>query len=289
MVGTRMMEQLGEQVELAGSKLVCIGDHQQLQAINAGAPFRWMVEHIGASRMAEIVRQRAPWARRAVLDFAGGNALSALEEYYARGQLFIDQDRTTAIARLVGDWHDVFLRDADTISLTSTRLETTSVNRLCQAIRLESGQIGGARWDVGHETLYRGDRVIFTKNQPALLVRNGTRGTVIDTEPMGNELVVRLDSGLTTRIDLGVYDAVSLGYAVNVHRAQGTTVESAFVLAGGSMTDRELSYVQGSRARGETRIYTDVVYGGPDIEAIAIQMNRSRPKDMAHEYLREVV
>jgi ATP-dependent exoDNAse (exonuclease V) alpha subunit len=89
------------------------------------------------------------------------------------------------------------------------------------------------------------------------------------------------------RVQLDIYDALELGYAINVHRAQGTTVESAYVLAGGSMTDRELSYVQGSRARGNTRIYTDVIYGGPDIAAIAAQMNRSRPKDMAHEYLRE--
>jgi hypothetical protein len=50
------------------------------------------------------------------------------------------------------------------------------------------------------------------------------------------------------------------------------------------MTDREITYVQSSRARGRTRFYTDVESGGETIETLAKQMNRSRAKDLAHEY-----
>ena len=64
-------------------------------------------------------------------------------------------------------------------------------------------------------------------------------------------------------------------------------MESAFVLIGGPMTDRELSYVQGSRARGTTRFYTDKVNGGADIQQLAEQMAKSRAKDLVHEYLIE--
>jgi conjugative relaxase-like TrwC/TraI family protein len=287
MVGTRMMERIVGLVDKAGAKLICVGDHRQLQAIEAGAPFRWMLDELGCAQMSHIVRQREIWARDAVLDFAFGRAESALQEFQNRGQLFIDSDRDTAMRRLVGDWHQQIARCSDAIILASTRLETLLMNRICQATRRDAGELAGNSLEVAGEAIFVGDRVIFTKNQPALLVRNGLLGTVVDADTDQKELAVRLDDGLTVRVPLDYYDHLELGYAINVHRAQGTTVQSAFVLAGGSMTDRELSYVQGSRARESTRIYTDLVYGGPDVEALAIQMNRSRPKDLAHEYLRE--
>ena len=47
-----------------------------------------------------------------------------------------------------------------------------------------------------------------------------------------------------------------------------------------------MAYVQGSRSRGETRLYTDILSGGDDIASLARQMEQSRAKDMAHDHLR---
>ncbi len=44
--------------EARGAKIVLVGDHEQLQAIGAGAPFRAIAEEIGH---AEIRRQRVDW------------------------------------------------------------------------------------------------------------------------------------------------------------------------------------------------------------------------------------
>ena len=96
--------------------------------------------------------------------------------------------------------------------------------------------------------------------------------------------MVDLDSGFRIIVDVGAFPHVAAGYAVTVHKGQGQTVDSAFVLAGGPMTDRELSYVQFSRARERTRIYLDVDSAGVDLEPLMRQMETSRAKDLAIEH-----
>jgi ATP-dependent exoDNAse (exonuclease V) alpha subunit len=80
---------------------------------------------------------------------------------------------------------------------------------------------------------------------------------------------------------LNEYEHVRLGYAVTTHRAQGITVDNAYVLAGGSMQDRELSYVQMSRARDNTRIYIDKLEAGENLKEMVLTMERSRAKELA--------
>ena len=100
-------------------------------------------------------------------------------------------------------------------------------------------------------------------------------------------LAIFLDTGYRITVDLNAYPHVAAGYAVTVHKGQGQTVDSAFVLAGGPMTDRELSYVQASRARGQTRIYCDTDSAGEDLTQLARQMENSRAKDLAIEHMVE--
>ena len=74
---------------------------------------------------------------------------------------------------------------------------------------------------------------------------------------------------------------------MTVHKGQGLTCENAHVLTGDGMTDREISYVEASRAKGFTKIYSDVLTGGECIQDLAALMNRSRQKELAHEYVIE--
>ena len=63
------------------------------------------------------------------------------------------------------------------------------------------------------------------------------------------------------------------------------TVQNTFVLAGGAMQDRELSYVQASRARGDVRFFTDEMEAGEDLAQLSRQVETSRRKDLALEHL----
>ena len=53
------------------------------------------------------------------------------------------------------------------------------------------------------------------------------------------------------------------------------------------MTDAQMAYVQASRARNETRIYTTKDEAGPELSDLAEAMSRSRKKTMAHDATEE--
>ncbi len=286
MIGTVMMERLVTLTERAGAKLVLVGDYKQLQAIDAGGPFQAMCSRLGSADLTKITRQRDNWAKEAVTEMASGNADLALARYQQHGLLTVAKDRNEAMETLVDVWHRRG-NTKDSLIFAGTRLEVAVLNRLCQKRRLAAGEIEQDAILVGGETLHVGDRVTFTRNNASLLVRNGNFGTVCAVDPTRGELRVELESGYRVCVSLAAYEHLSLAYAVTTHKGQGLTVESAYVLAGGAMTDRELSYVQTSRARGKTHIFTDEISSGDRLEMLARKMEQSRAKDLAHEYLIE--
>ncbi|MGO8477741.1 AAA family ATPase, partial [Rhizobium ruizarguesonis] len=61
---------LVDEVKRAGAKLVLVGDHEQIQAIGAGAPFRAIAEAVGRAQLSDVRRQRTDWQKQASIDFA---------------------------------------------------------------------------------------------------------------------------------------------------------------------------------------------------------------------------
>ena len=81
MVSSRQMARIVDEVHEAQAKLVLVGDWQQLQAIEAGAPFRAIAERIGYSELNEILRQKHEWQREATKNLATSNVKEALQSY----------------------------------------------------------------------------------------------------------------------------------------------------------------------------------------------------------------
>ena len=156
--------------------------------------------------------------------------------------------------QLVSDWKGEFLAGNDTRIFAGTRLETRNVNRMCQRLLLDGGKLSAESVSIGRDKLHVGDCVVITRNNAALMVRNGTMGQVVGVDAATNEVRVKIDNGLSVRINVEAFPHIDLGYCTTTHKGQGQTVESAFVLVGGPMTDRELSYVQGSRAKGDDAV-----------------------------------
>ena len=182
MVGTRMMDELLSVAEAAKAKVVLVGDHRQLQAIDAGAPFRLISERIGSVELTEIVRQRDSWGREIVRDFRDGEAEKALAELHNRGRLKISDNRDEAIDAIVSDWQKLTSkrRMGDTIILAGTNLEVEEINRRVQQTLKESGGLGEYAVSLNEMEFHLGDRVIITKNkvlgtEPSL--RLSVRGT----------------------------------------------------------------------------------------------------------------
>lgn len=288
MVGTRQLEKLVKGVLKGAGKVVLVGDSRQLQPIEAGGPFRGIGERIGQAELTEITRQREPWAREAVQQIVRGESSRVLAEFAERGLLTVSEDRREARQKLVDDWKELAKgRLADHLIMSSTRLEAAILNHAVQQQRLSEGELGMQAVEVGDCRLHVGDRALFTRNSNYYGVRNGELGTVLEVDSVRRAVTVELDGGRRVWVGLREYDHVQLGYCVTTAKAQGVTVETAQVLLGDSMQDRELSYVQLSRARLTTRLYTDREQAGEELTLLARAMTKSRRKELAHDLLPE--
>ncbi|WP_343794265.1 ATP-binding domain-containing protein, partial [Dokdonella soli] len=89
------------------------------------------------------------------------------------------------------------------------------------------------------------------------------------------------DAGHTRTWRVKEHAHIEHGYALTVHKAQGVSVERAYVLAHESMSAREWSYVAGSRAREAVHVYADRTTMS-DLQQI---MERSQKKDLALDHL----
>src|SRR6185503_4696030 len=81
MIGSRHMERVLSEAERCGAKLVLIGDPEQLQAIEAGAAFRSLLERHAHVEITDIRRQHEDWQQEATRQLATGRTRDALEAY----------------------------------------------------------------------------------------------------------------------------------------------------------------------------------------------------------------
>ncbi len=264
MIGTRQMMRIATKLQKIGAKLVLVGDPDQLQPIKAGQPFRYLVEVHGAARLTEIHRQREEWQRRASRDLAEGNVQEAVETYAQHGALSHRWSHDAALAALVED----YMVDVETNGTDVSRLafahRRKDVFALNQAIRtaIRSSGISPPETmfdtEIGPRALAKGDRIVFTRNDKSIVVKNGMLGTVIEVAK--GEIAVRLDADdgqhRIVAFDPERFRAFDHGYAVTIHKSQGATVDRSYVLASRTM-DAPLTYVAMTRHRDGLKLYVD--------------------------------
>ncbi len=104
MIGSRQLSRFVAEAEARGAKIVLVGDHEQLQAIGAGAPFRAIAEQIGYAELSEIRRQKIDWQRAASVSFASHKTAEALASYRDHGDIHFASHRDEARAAIVRDY-----------------------------------------------------------------------------------------------------------------------------------------------------------------------------------------
>lgn len=264
MVGSRQLARFVNEAEARGAKIVLVGDHEQLQAIGAGAPFRAITEEIGHAELSEIRRQRVDWQREASVDFATHRTAEGLAAYREHGDIRFSGTQEDARGEIVRD----YLADRDErpdstrVAMAHRRADVRAIN---DAIRTElqdrgelaRGEDAGAltfQTNDGKREFAPGDRIVFLENNRDLGVKNGMLGTVEHVE--AGRIVAQLDGrgGDRVSVPMDSYQAIDHGYATTIHKNQGATVDRSFVLASGTM-DRHLTYVAMTRHRDGAQLY----------------------------------
>ncbi|NEK35641.1 Ti-type conjugative transfer relaxase TraA [Rhizobium leguminosarum] len=302
MVGSRQLARFVDEVKRAGAKLVLVGDHEQLQAIGAGAPFRAIAEAVGHAQLSEVRRQRTDWQKQASIDFASHRTAAGLSAYEARGSVHLKTDRAETLKAIIADYvADRSANPNDTrIAMAHRRDDVRAINAGIRARLQDRGELAKGTnppGDKGEELTYqtnngkrsfaRGDRIVFLENDRDLAVKNGMLGEVIAVAP--DAIQVRLDGKAQTQdgqrqvtIPVNSYQAFDHGYATTIHKTQGATVDRSFVLASTTM-DRHLTYVAMTRHREEVQLYAglDAFKTQP---ALTEALSRSGVKETTLDY-----
>ncbi len=279
MVGSRQLAGFVAEVEARGAKIVLVGDHEQLQAIGAGAPFRAITEYIGRAELSEIRRQRVGWQREASVAFATHRTSEALAAYRDQGAIELRETGEDAIRAIARDYLADDDGDSGTrVAMAHRRVDVRAIN---DAIREElqargvlarvetpddgraaPREQGGAdapralryQTNDGARDFAVGDRIVFLENDRDLGVKNGMLGTVASVVDGRMNVVVDGRGGAQVSVSAEDYTAIDHGYATTIHKTQGATVDRAFVLASRTM-DRQLSYVAMTRHRTDVKLY----------------------------------
>jgi len=282
---SRLIHRLIQQAN--GAKLIFVGDTYQLEAIGLSF-FRNLQENIGYCELSENRRQKHNDDRKAVADYRRGNVSEALSSYAKRGLLTISDDGLDSQDALIDDWNTDRQQHGDFgIILASTNYECKELNELAReklkaANALTVEQAFSSEY--GTIEVAEGDRVMFTKNDIRLGVKNGSQATVISVKK--NQYKARLDNGDIITISPEDYGFVKHAYAITTHKAQGQSLSRAYIYSSGKMISKELGYVQLTRAKDKTQIYADrESLGELALEALTKQMTRSQQKVTALDFV----
>lgn len=261
MVGTRHLARLAQAAAAADAKLVLVGDDYQLPEIQAGGAFRALAESVGAIELRSIRRQRHAWDRSSLAALRAGDFERFVREYDQHGRIVAAPTPADGRAAMVADWWDAHRRGDGALMMAHRRRDVAELNAAAREVLREAGRLGGDVLVTAHRAFAIGDRVIAGRNDSRLGVVSGQAGTL--TAIAADRLVVAFDGRPPIALPRSYAASGNLdhAYAITAHRAQGATVDRAFVL-GSDELYREWGYTALSRHRDDARFYVSAT---PDV------------------------
>ena len=257
MVGTRAIARLADHTAEVEAKLVLVGDDRQLPELQAGGAFRSLADRLGAAELREVRRQRHDWDRGALTALRDGDVESWAQAYREHGRIVARPTSDGVRSQLVSDWWRA-TRDpgCDAVMIAHRRDDVAELNERARALMRATGRLGPDEFDTGERSFAVGDHVVCERNDRRLGVVNGQRGDIAAVDPERRAVRLRLTDGASVGLDAGYLEAghLSHGYALTAHKAQGATVDRAFVLGSDDLY-REWGYTALSRHRDEARFY----------------------------------
>jgi hypothetical protein len=297
MVGTRKLHRVLTHAEAAGAKVVLIGDPRQLPEIEAGGAFTALSRALGASELTVNRRQQQSWERVALAQLRAGDSDAALDAYRAHGRV---HERANSRAELVRDWYQARTTGVDTIMLAARIGDVDDLNNEARALLRAERRIGPTEIVLAGRGYGIGDEVLALRNAYDLDILNGTRAAIARIDRHAQQLHVIDDRARSRVIPFAYAEAGNLthGYATTIHKAQGATVERAFVLLDDSVA-AEHAYTALSRASTRTDLYVEptsrpIETHAPAIEAdvrtrLAGALRRRAGQQLAVDHAQELV
>jgi hypothetical protein len=278
LAGTFTLDTLITQATEAQAKVVLVGDHYQLTAVEAGGAFGLLAGTPGVQELKSLWRFTNRWEANASRQLRKGNpkCLTAYEEHHrinaGASEVMIDAAYTA--------WRGSANAGTSTILVAADGRTVAALNTRAHDDRVAAGTVSptGVKAADGI-TVGVGDTVVTRSNNrwlrlPDGHVRNGDLWTITATHGDGSITLspahhyrpptdTRNPAAPPPTVHLPAAYArehVELGYATTVHRAQGITVQDAHLVVTAGVTRQNL-YVGMTRGRDSNHVYvpTDAI------------------------------
>jgi len=288
MVDTRLLHQYSQLAHAKNWRTILVGDHRQLDAVDAGGMFCELVNNsdVVTVELDTLHRFEHAWEATASLELRDGNA-AAVEAYDRHGRIHGHADQQASVDAVADAAFAGIIEGRDVLVMAPTNaivdeLNTAITERLLEACHLESDQ----RFEVGGCVFYPGQAVVTRANDRRLTygpggdewVRNGDRWIVEAGSREGMRLANAGNGyGITIPVDYVAAGNVSVDYASTINRAQGATVDEAHLLLGDRTNSKQL-YVGVTRGRTANDIHTAPPTFDPDQHGPATDIGEWTPK-----------
>ena len=201
---------------------------------------------------------------------------------------------------LIKEWHRTF-KDApekSSLMLAYSNKDVNDLNCSARSLLKKSGHLSRQDFtyitkkevedDFGRKAILKeekefskGDRIVFTRNTYGLGVKNGSMGTI--TELNNKKVHVKLDEGKEVSFSPNLNAYFAQGWAVTIHKSQGTTVDRTHVLASYEMS-QNLAYVSMTRHQEWVKVFgSSLDFWRP--EKLPQVLSKSGEKLSAADYL----
>jgi conjugative relaxase-like TrwC/TraI family protein len=266
MVDTRLLHQYSRLAQAKKWRTILVGDHRQLDAVDAGGMFSELVNNsdVVTVELDTLHRFEHAWEAAASLELRDGDA-AAVDVYDRHGRIHGHTDQAAAIDAVADAALAGIVEGRDVLVMAPTNALVEELNTAITERLLDSGHLDpDQRINIDGHLFFPGQDVVTRANDRRLTygtdneewVRNGDRWRVDSGRRDGLHLI-HADTGsrVTVPADYVAAGNVEVDYASTINRAQGATVDEAHLLLG-DRTNTKQPCVGTTRGRAANHIHT---------------------------------
>lgn len=268
MAATIPLHEIVAQADAAGAKVLCVGDPDQLAAVEAGGSFGMLIDSHPekVASLKTIHRFVDDWQGPASLALRAGDR-RAVETYMTKGAVQAGPQEEV-LDQVHAAWASETAQGRTSLMVAADNATAAELAARARADLKAAGKVSGREVTLADgNQASAGDLIVTRKNARALRsgrhwAHNGATWTVQAVSADGAMLVTPAADPAAEAIHLPadyVAAQVELGYATTIHRAQGRTVDDCHVVVTPDM-GRQALYV--GMTRGKSANVAHVVTDG---------------------------
>ncbi|MEW6990478.1 AAA family ATPase [Colwelliaceae bacterium 6441] len=236
-------------------RIVFSGDPDQLPPIGCG---KLLADIVLAKKIAntilEIVKRQE--GSSGIPEYSCLVNQGEVPAHISTGSIFFHETDKNNIAQVCCELYQRSPENSRIIA--PTKQLVSDINKLTQLTTNPEGSL--LKFEIHGESYFQNlrlcDPILFTQNHYEKGIQNGSLGILSSVEPTANNFgKVTLDTGETIEIDQSILDCMELGYAITLHKAQGSQFPRIIIaFQKGRIVDRSWLYTAITRAESEVHI-----------------------------------